>query len=240
MRSASSQGSTLRAPTPSRQDASGRTVRRELSHLRLDVRRRRSTSATAPRSAPTRSTTRSRRRPRSRSTRRTAQAQTAYQSAESTYEKLVAVAPTRSERPARARAGRAAERRTRPGDRRLPAVPEARAGRPERADREAADCAAEGRADAGDVRLDSPPSGRHRTHSVGETGGPMNFDIKTEQLERRRVRHLAGGRGRPLHGAGVQAAAARGDRPGRPRTSSSTSATRPSSTRRRSACSSAA
>ena len=43
----------------------------------------------------------------------------------------------------------------------------------------------------------------------------MNFDIKTEQLSDRRLRDLARRRGRPLHGARVQAAAARGDRPGR-------------------------
>ena len=67
----------------------------------------------------------------------------------------------------------------------------------------------------------------------------MNFDIKTEQLCRRRLRDRAGRRGRPLHGAGVQAAAARRDRQGREGASSSTSRTRRSSTRRRSACSSA-
>ena len=51
--------------------------------------------------------------------------------------------------------------------------------------------------------------------SLGRRPSPMNFDIKTEQLSDRRLRHLARGRGRPLHGARAQAAAARGDRPGR-------------------------
>ena len=87
-------------------------------------------------------------------------AQTAYQNAEGTYEKLAAVAPRRPERPARARPGGAAERQHAQGDHRLRALPRARAGRPERRDRQAADRAAEGRADARGVRLDSPPSGK--------------------------------------------------------------------------------
>ena len=57
-------------------------------------------------------------------------------------------------------------------------------------------------------RLDSAtPAGRHI-----DPGERMNFDIKTEQLGDDALRDLARGRGRPLHGAGVQAAAARGDR----------------------------
>ena len=68
----------------------------------------------------------------------------------------------------------------------------------------------------------------------------MNFDIKTEQLSDDALRHLARGRGRSLHGAGVQAAAARGDRAGRQGRRRRLLATRRSSTRPPSASSSAA
>ena len=72
------------------------------------------------------------------------------------------------------------------------------------------------------------------------TGDTHELRHQDRAAERRQVRHLARGRGRPLHGAGVQAAAARGDRAGRRPRSWSTSRTRPSSTPRRSASSSAA
>ena len=97
-------------------------------------------------------------------------AQTAFQSAEQTYERLVVLAPKDPEHPARARPGGAAERRHCHGDRRVSDVLEARPGRPERGDRQAADRAAEGPTGLALVGLDSPPSG-NTTPSCTRTAG---------------------------------------------------------------------
>ena len=87
-------------------------------------------------------------------------AQTSYQNAEATYDKLATVAPRDPNvqlelAQAAQQSGNVPE-----GDHGLRALPRARTGRPQCVDREAADRAAEGRADAGSVRLDSPPSGK--------------------------------------------------------------------------------
>ena len=87
-----------------------------------------------------------------------AAAQTGRGQAVDAYKKIVALAAERSERPARARAGRTAGRRRGDGDRRLHEIPEARARRSERVDRQAAAEAAE--ADAGrHVGIDSRSRG---------------------------------------------------------------------------------
>ena len=123
------------------------------------------------------------------------------------------------------------------GDRGVQAVPEARAGgsrplRPSASRLKQLQQQARYRASARDSWIDSRP------HKTGGRRDELRHQDGTG--ERRRVRDLARRRGRPLHGPRVQAAAARGDRAGRQGRDRRLHATRRSSTRPRSACSSAA